>query len=98
MGGVDQIGNMRTGHDFISRLTNLQEDTYGMNDPIDQPTIFFNHQIGVTVPLITNDAGEKLGKSVGNGLWLDENLSTPYECYQVRFDHQFPSLSLVSFR
>ena len=38
---------------------------------------------GVTVPLITNDSGEKLGKSVGNALWLDENLSTPYECYQV---------------
>lgn len=39
MGGVDQIGNMRTGHDFISRLTNLQEDTYGMNDPIDRQSI-----------------------------------------------------------
>jgi tyrosyl-tRNA synthetase len=39
--------------------------------------------IGVTVPLITNDNGEKLGKSLGNALWLDENLSTPYECYQV---------------
>jgi tyrosyl-tRNA synthetase len=38
----------------------------------------------VTVPLITNDSGEKLGKSLGNALWLDENLSTPYECYQVR--------------
>jgi len=37
--------------------------------------------------LITNDQGEKLGKSVGNALWLDENLSTPYECYQVRFDY-----------
>lgn len=32
MGGVDQIGNMRTGHDFISRLTNLEEDTYGINN------------------------------------------------------------------
>ncbi|CAF1010865.1 unnamed protein product [Rotaria sp. Silwood1] len=65
LGGVDQIGNMRTGHDFISRMTNFEEDSYG-----------------VTVPLITNESGEKLGKSVGNALWLDENLSTPYECYQ----------------
>ncbi|CAF2578269.1 unnamed protein product [Rotaria sp. Silwood2] len=56
---------MRTGHDFISRMTNFEEDSYG-----------------VTVPLITNESGEKLGKSVGNALWLDENLSTPYECYQ----------------
>ncbi|CAF0769329.1 unnamed protein product [Adineta ricciae] len=65
LGGVDQIGNMRTGHDFISRMTNLEEDTYG-----------------VTVPLITNEHGEKLGKSMGNAVWLDENFSSPYECYQ----------------
>lgn len=31
LGGVDQIGNMRTGHDFISRMTNFEEDSYGMN-------------------------------------------------------------------
>ncbi|CAF4573954.1 unnamed protein product, partial [Rotaria socialis] len=62
---VDQIGNMRSGHDFISRMTNFEEDSYG-----------------VTVPLITTESGEKLGKSVGNALWLDENLSSPYECYQ----------------
>ena len=30
LGGVDQIGNMRTGHDFISRMTNFEEDSYGM--------------------------------------------------------------------
>ena len=35
------------------------------------------------MPLITNESGEKLGKSVGNALWLDDNLTTPYECYQV---------------
>lgn len=29
LGGVDQIGNMRTGHDFISRMTNFEEDSYG---------------------------------------------------------------------
>lgn len=39
--------------------------------------------LGVTVPLITNEHGEKLGKSMGNAVWLDENLSSPYECYQV---------------
>jgi tyrosyl-tRNA synthetase len=50
----------------------------------------------VTVPLITNDSGEKLGKSLGNALWLDENLSTPYECYQVCFeDFSFLLLRIV---
>jgi hypothetical protein len=28
---VDQIGNMRTGHDFISRMTNFEEDSYGID-------------------------------------------------------------------
>ncbi len=50
----------------------------------------------MTVPLITNDSGEKLGKSLGNALWLDENLSTPYECYQVCFeDFSFLLLRIV---
>lgn len=46
-------------------------------------TNFEEDSYGVTVPLITNDSGEKLGKSMGNAVWLDENLSSPYECYQV---------------
>lgn len=79
---------MRTGHDFISRMTDFQEDSYGEYDlwkTIVIRDFWFDHIIfsGVTVPLILNEHGEKLGKSVGNALWLDDNLSTPYECYQV---------------
>jgi tyrosyl-tRNA synthetase len=78
---------MRTGHDFISRMTNYEEDTYGIDfsSHLHLNNYFVFIQIGVTVPLMTNEGGEKLGKSVGNALWLDENLSTPYECYQVSF-------------
>lgn len=47
-------------------------------------SVRIDDRLGVTVPLITNESGEKLGKSLGNALWLDDNLSTPYECYQVR--------------
>ena len=75
---------MRTGHDFISRMTNLEEDTYGMFRIL--VFTFIRHTfliLGVTVPLITNEHGEKLGKSMGNAVWLDENFSSPYECYQV---------------
>jgi hypothetical protein len=73
---------MRTGHDFISRMTNFEEDSYGIDWILIEIYIRI-FSIGVTVPLITNENGEKLGKSLGNALWLDENLSTPYECYQV---------------
>lgn len=66
-------------------MTNFEEDSYGKRwDDYFWLRIGILIWLGVTVPLITNDQGEKLGKSVGNALWLDENLSTPYECYQVQ--------------
>jgi tyrosyl-tRNA synthetase len=38
------------------------------------------HAIGT--PLITNSDGTKFGKSEGNAIWLDENLTSPYALYQ----------------
>jgi tyrosyl-tRNA synthetase len=38
------------------------------------------HAIGT--PLITNSDGTKFGKSEGNALWLDAELTTPYAFYQ----------------
>ncbi|WP_213816520.1 tyrosine--tRNA ligase [Glaciihabitans sp. dw_435] len=38
------------------------------------------HAIGT--PLITNSDGRKFGKSEGNAIWLDENLTSPYAIYQ----------------
>ena len=37
---------------------------------------------GVTLPLLTSSAGEKLGKSVGNSVWLSPEKTSPYEFYQ----------------
>ncbi len=37
---------------------------------------------GVTSPLITKSDGTKFGKSEGGNIWLDQNLTTPYEFYQ----------------
>jgi tyrosyl-tRNA synthetase len=36
----------------------------------------------LTTPLITTASGEKLGKSAGNAIWLDAELTSPYEYYQ----------------
>jgi tyrosyl-tRNA synthetase len=36
----------------------------------------------LTVPLITSASGAKFGKSEGNALYLDSNLTTPYQLYQ----------------
>jgi tyrosyl-tRNA synthetase len=38
------------------------------------------HAIGT--PLITNSDGRKFGKSEGNAIWLDEELTSPYAVYQ----------------
>lgn len=33
-------------------------------------------------PLLTTASGQKMGKTAGNSLWLDANLTSPYEFYQ----------------
>lgn len=38
---------------------------------------------GVTMPLLTNAAGEKFGKSAGNAVWLDPTMTSPFAFYQV---------------
>lgn len=37
---------------------------------------------GLTVPLVTSETGDKLGKSAGNALWLDPDKTYPFDLYQ----------------
>ncbi|PKL76352.1 MAG: tyrosine--tRNA ligase [Candidatus Melainabacteria bacterium HGW-Melainabacteria-1] len=37
---------------------------------------------GLTFPLITTSSGEKFGKSAGNAVWLDPQMTSPYQFYQ----------------
>ncbi|MCC8369586.1 MAG: tyrosine--tRNA ligase [Rickettsia endosymbiont of Oxypoda opaca] len=37
---------------------------------------------GMTTPLLTTSSGDKMGKSVGGAVWLNEDLLSPYEYYQ----------------
>ncbi|XP_041346637.1 LOW QUALITY PROTEIN: tyrosine--tRNA ligase, mitochondrial-like [Gigantopelta aegis] len=41
-----------------------------------------NRVHGLTVPLVTTSSGEKLGKSVGNAVWLSADKTSPYHLYQ----------------
>jgi tyrosyl-tRNA synthetase len=36
----------------------------------------------LTTPLVTASSGAKLGKTAGNAIWLDPELTSPYEYYQ----------------
>ena len=38
---------------------------------------------GITTPLLTTSSGEKFGKSAGNAIWLESNLTSIFDFYQV---------------
>ena len=54
---------------------------------------------GLTFPLMTTASGEKFGKSAGNAVWLDPELTSPYEFYQywIRSDDRDVAKYLKSF-
>lgn len=52
---------------------------------------------GLTVPLLTTASGEKLGKSAGNAVWLDEKMTSPFELYQVYIQGLSEYQSLLIF-
>eukprot|EP00013_Stygamoeba_regulata_P009819 CAMPEP_0177669118 /NCGR_PEP_ID=MMETSP0447-20121125/23240_1 /TAXON_ID=0 /ORGANISM="Stygamoeba regulata, Strain BSH-02190019" /LENGTH=466 /DNA_ID=CAMNT_0019175903 /DNA_START=170 /DNA_END=1570 /DNA_ORIENTATION=+ len=81
VGGSDQWGNIVTGLDLIHRAAGRvgvshEEEELGRDG--DDACAF-----GITVPLLTNDAGEKIGKSSGNAtVWLDSQLTSHFAFYQ----------------
>lgn len=79
VGGSDQFGNILFGMDAvkdISKNTRMQELHNNLDNKLDWP-------LGITTPLLTAANGEKLGKSAGNGVWLDKDLTSTFELYQV---------------
>lgn len=38
--------------------------------------------LGLTVPIITSEMGDKFGKSAGNAMWLSPNKTSPFTLYQ----------------
>lgn len=63
MGGLDQMGNLMTGHELISRVE--RKEVFGM-----------------TLPIVTNEEGDKFGKSAGNAVWLDSEKTSAFGLYQ----------------
>lgn len=66
IGGNDQTGNIKTGYDLISKIDGKAN----------------NSLFGITIPIVTSDKGEKLGKSAGNAVWLDANQFSAFAFYQ----------------
>lgn len=41
-----------------------------------------NHALGITANLLTTSTGAKFGKSAGNAIWIDRDLTSPFALYQ----------------
>lgn len=81
LGGSDQLGNIMSGIEMIRKdkqqqLSTLDASSEGGEKGGDDPAY------GVTMPLLTTASGEKFGKSMGNAVWLDPGMTSPFEFYQ----------------
>ncbi|VEU23818.1 DEKNAAC104986 [Brettanomyces naardenensis] len=72
VGGNDQYGNIVAGIDFISRLVR--------QDSTKEQSCY-----GLTVPLLTTASGVKFGKSAGNAIFIDPELTPSYQIYQFMY-------------
>lgn len=56
---------------------------------------------GLTITLLTDSQGKKMGKTAGNAVWLDPNKTSPYEFYQywrnVGDDDVIKCLRMITF-
>jgi tyrosyl-tRNA synthetase len=79
IGGADQFGNIIAGLDAVNYIRTHHPD----------PTLALNHgtldvdnkPFGFTVPLLTTSSGDKFGKSAGNAIWLDKELTSVFDLY-----------------
>lgn len=79
VGGGDQYGNILAGIDAVKHVLKTREDS-----PEDAVKLTdLNSPIGFTTPLLTTSSGEKFGKSAGNAIWLDKDLTSVFDLYQV---------------
>lgn len=79
IGGSDQWGNIVAGIDLINRI-NPQVGPDGAHE---------DKAFGITTPLLTTASGAKFGKSAGNAVALDTNITSVFDFYQVRHPNRF---------
>ncbi len=70
MGGSDQWGNITTGTELIRRKENDNDENASYS------------AFALTTPLVTKADGTKFGKSESGNVWLDPELTSPYQFYQ----------------
>ncbi|WQF87259.1 Putative aminoacyl-tRNA synthetase, class I, rossmann-like alpha/beta/alpha sandwich [Colletotrichum destructivum] len=76
IGGSDQFGNIVTGIEAVKTIRSSEENPY-----VRMPETWKDDPIGFTVPLLTDSAGAKFGKSAGNAVWLDPFKTSAFDLY-----------------
>ncbi|KAK3987020.1 tRNA synthetases class I-domain-containing protein [Cladorrhinum sp. PSN332] len=77
IGGSDQYGNIVAGIDIVKAARDNEPDPAAViprKSDLDDP-------YGFTVPLLTDSAGVKFGKSAGNAIWLDKFKTSVFDFY-----------------
>jgi tyrosyl-tRNA synthetase len=81
IGGSDQFGNIITGIEGVKHVAK----THPHNDYRVAEDEENWEPMGFTVPLMTTASGEKFGKSAGNAIWLNAEMTSPLDLYAVSF-------------
>ncbi|KAI0466218.1 tRNA synthetase class I [Xylaria cf. heliscus] len=76
IGGSDQYGNIVAGIDAVKLLRDSEP-----NPNLKLPSDLLHTPVGFTVPLLTDSAGNKFGKSAGNAMWLDPFMTNSFDLY-----------------
>lgn len=97
MGGSDQWGNITTGTELIRRKEATVDTAAIVGDVEDENET--HKAFALTTPLMTKADGQKMGKTAGGEtIWLDANLTSPYQFYQFwlgQDDRDVPKLLRV---
>ena len=80
IGGSDQLGNIMAGIDAIKYILKNHSDP---DMRYEKEGNLPRKPMGFTVPLLTTASGEKFGKSAGNAVWLNKQMTSVFEQYQV---------------
>lgn len=92
IGGSDQYGNILAGVEAVDHIRR----THYSPEVRQEEDLFTNRPMGFTVPLLTTSSGEKFGKSTGNAVWLDKDMTSPFDFYQVLQDELYRSLCVCA--
>jgi tyrosyl-tRNA synthetase len=100
VGGSDQYGNIVAGIDAVKYIAQNEYKVLDSREPnpLDSNGVLKHHHqpMGLTTPLLTTSAGEKIGKSAGNAMWLSRSMTSAFDLYGVSVSTSFHAPSFVN--